>query len=338
MITQLALLAQVAVAVEVQSNDIAFRSSSDGVTLSGTVTSPAAGQPIAAVVLLSVAGPDERDMRVGPHRLFGELAERMGAAGIASLRVDDRGVGGSGGDWVTTSFPDRVADACRAAAELQTRFPRTKIGLVGMSEGGGLALHAAASCARVAFVVCLSTPIRDGRQEMDAQLERMLVTAPLADTLKSALRLDARRLLDYAGDTATGTATDSLRSLLSTPRGRMLLPPYRFVPRDPEAQLRFLQSPWYRSQLGYHVSSALAAYQGPLLAIYGALDRTIDVAANHALLARARPLDRVTILPTLNHVLQEARTGLPVEYAQLPAGIADDVTQSMTSFIRGVVR
>ncbi len=281
--------------------------------LAGTITAPSHAA-VAGLVLVSVAGPDERDMQIGSHRLFANFAVQLAERRIVSLRLDDRGVGASTGSWLTATFEDRVDDACRAVELLRAHHPTIPIGLLGMSEGGGIALHAATSCIGAPFLVLLSTPIGDGRAELDAQLTRLLANTPWPDSTRSALRADARKLVALAGDTTDEVrAATELRSLLSSPRGRLLLPPYRFVPRDVDGQVHLLQSPWYRSQLNYRVLDALGRYHGPIMAIYGALDTIIDASATHAQLATARPGDGIHLVPGLNHLLQEAVTGAPSE-------------------------
>lgn len=83
--------------------DIRFASADGRATLAGTLTLPAGRGPFPAAVLLSVAGPDDRDQTLGPHRGYRALAHRLAAQGIASLRFDDRGVGGSTGDYFSLS-------------------------------------------------------------------------------------------------------------------------------------------------------------------------------------------------------------------------------------------
>jgi alpha/beta superfamily hydrolase len=48
-------------------------------------------------VLISGSGPQDRDETVFEHKPFLVIADALTRRGIAVLRVDDRGVGGSGG-------------------------------------------------------------------------------------------------------------------------------------------------------------------------------------------------------------------------------------------------
>ena len=89
-----------------------------------------------------MAGPSDRDLTLGPHRYFRTLAHGLAQKGIATLRFDVRGAGASGGDLLTTHLQDRAADACQAVQALRNQLPDAvpSVGLIGMSEGGGIGL------------------------------------------------------------------------------------------------------------------------------------------------------------------------------------------------------
>lgn len=52
---------------------------------------------------------------------FPALADHLARAGVAALRFDDRGVGGSGGDPAQATTPDLARDAAAALAWLRAR-------------------------------------------------------------------------------------------------------------------------------------------------------------------------------------------------------------------------
>lgn len=135
-----------------------------GVTLVGTLALPPGPGPHPAAVLVPGFGPQNRDGAFGDrgnlaYRAWArELAER----GLAVLRYDKRGTGASGGaalSWLDARplAADAVA-AARALARLPGVDPR-RLTLIGHSQGGDLALAAAAS-APVARVVTIAAPGR----------------------------------------------------------------------------------------------------------------------------------------------------------------------------------
>lgn len=319
-----------------QSTDapVVFSASTPGVDLAGTVTSPPVERVAGAVVLLSVAGPTDRDLTLGPHQLFGTLAHQLAEGGIASLRYDARGVGTSGGELLATDFDDRVADACEAMAALRDRIGSSvPIGFLGLSEGAGLALVAAERCGPVAFTVLLSAPVRRGTVEIEAQLTRLIAGSALPEDARQEVAEAGRRFLALVADSAPERHREAIRVILAGPHGPAILPPYAFVPRDVTGRVDFVLSRWYRSQLQYNVQWALERGGAPTLALYGELDQVIDPVANAAHLARLRPAAQVDVVPRLNHLLQEARTGSPLEYGQLPAGIADQIVERVVAFV-----
>lgn len=81
--------------------------------------------------------------RVGPHRLFTQLAEALGDQGMAALRFDRRGVGDSEGE--NTGFLGSAEDIAAAASVLR-REGGTDIVGIGLCDGAAaLALFGAAS-------------------------------------------------------------------------------------------------------------------------------------------------------------------------------------------------
>src|SRR5690625_321666 len=52
--------------------------------------------------------------KVGPHRMFVKMAERLSELGIVTLRFDFRGSGDSEGNFEDASFRGEVDDALRA--------------------------------------------------------------------------------------------------------------------------------------------------------------------------------------------------------------------------------
>lgn len=94
---------------------------------------------------------------------FVDLSERLAAAGIASLRLDMRGCGKSGKRGLMHPIPDWNEDVRSALsfAETLPTIAADRIGIIGMSMGGGIATIAAALDQRLKAVVALA-PVADG--------------------------------------------------------------------------------------------------------------------------------------------------------------------------------
>lgn len=86
------------------------------------------------------------------------LAESLNAAGIAVLRFDFTGLGGSGGDFANTNFSSNVEDLVRAVQHLERERGLAPRLLIGHSLGGAAALRAALQLPSIRAVVTIGAP------------------------------------------------------------------------------------------------------------------------------------------------------------------------------------
>ena len=115
------------------------------VTLSGTLTMPEGAGPFPAVMMLSGSGAQDRNEALMGHKPFLVIADHLTRAGIAVLRVDDRGVGGSTGSVYETTLSENAGDGLVGLEWLRNhaKIDPRRVGLVGHSEGGWMAPIAA---------------------------------------------------------------------------------------------------------------------------------------------------------------------------------------------------
>lgn len=85
------------------------------------------------------------------------IAEALTREGIAVLRFDFTGLGGSGGDFASTNFSSNVADLLKAAAFLRETHAAPKL-LIGHSLGGAAMLVAAREIPEAVAVATLAAP------------------------------------------------------------------------------------------------------------------------------------------------------------------------------------
>ena len=93
-ITTCRLLAQDPLA-EAGEREVRIVHAPNAPAFAGTLTTPTGSGPHPAVLLVSPAGEHPRDELRKGGRHLADLAKRLAAQGFASLRVDNRGVGGS---------------------------------------------------------------------------------------------------------------------------------------------------------------------------------------------------------------------------------------------------
>lgn len=152
--------------------EVSYENAEQKVKLAGTLTIPRDRKPVAAVILISGSGSQDRNESIVGHKPFLVLADHLTRRGIAVLRVDDRGVGGSTGDAAKSTTLDFATDVHAGVAFLKTRaeVDKSRIGLVGHSEGGIIAPIVASQSKDVAFVVLLAATGVPGDQVLRAQL------------------------------------------------------------------------------------------------------------------------------------------------------------------------
>lgn len=126
-------------------DEVSLSNGEAGIELAGTVTRPRGEGPYPAVVLVSGAGPHDRDGSMSGHKPLLLLADHLARHGIVALRLDDRGVGGSGGDPAAATPADIAGDLVTAVSFLRgtPSVAEGRVGLVAQSQGSLAATLAA---------------------------------------------------------------------------------------------------------------------------------------------------------------------------------------------------
>ena len=173
-----------AAAITYHTEAVTLTSQPGNVPLAGTLSIPDGPGPFPAALLLSDMGSHDRDARQGNYRLFAGLASSLVRQGIAVLRLDDRGVGQSGGNGSLATTADLVRDAQAGLNFLRVRpsIDPAHTGFIGHGEGGNVALLAAAQPLPPDFVVALAASGVVGLDLLASQAEPVTNSADMART------------------------------------------------------------------------------------------------------------------------------------------------------------
>lgn len=182
----------------------------EGLSLTGTLTLPAARRgPVPAVVTITGSGAEDRDERISivdGYRPFWQVADTLARRGIATLRLDDRGINGSSDGPSTATSADYANDIRAALAYLRTRpeIDGRRLGLVGHSEGGMIAPMVAATDPALRGIVLLAGPAYTGRRILDFQQRNAVANAPslTAEQRTAALAASAKATQELAAKSA----------------------------------------------------------------------------------------------------------------------------------------
>jgi uncharacterized protein len=327
------------------------------VSLAGTLTLPPSGGPHPAVVLITGSGAQNRDEELFGFKPFKVIADTLTRAGIAVLRCDDRGVGGSTGSTSQSTTADFAGDVLAEVQFLRARpdIDKAHVGLLGHSEGGIVAPMAAAKSPDVAFIVLMSGPSLTGEQIMLAQGE-LIGKAEKTPDEQTRANADLQRQLFAAVRSGTGweAVTAAGERLVAAALAR--LPEAQrqamgdidaVARKQMAAQIAAVRSPWFKFFLDYDPAPTLAKVKVPVLAIFGERDLQVPAAPNQKLMedifAQSGHKDhRTVIIPRANHLYQDAVTGSVSEYATLKKefvpGFLDLVSTWISQHCRMVTR
>ena len=313
---------------EVQYSDIAAK----GVLLRGTFSKPSASGTFPAVLLLTGAGPQDRDETYGRHKPFRVLADYLNGRGVAVLRVDDRGIGKSTGKFADATLQDFASDAEAGVRYLMQRtdVDQKHIGLIGHGEGGIIAPMLAVKVPQIAFIVLLAATAVRGDQVLLAQSERVETAVGLP---REQVQADKEIGALLYGLVRNGKSEADMRKALFP----WVEDESPYVVRW-QQQIHRMKAPWLRSFVSYDPAPTLAQVKCPVLALQGEKDTQVlanqNVPAMKAAFARGgNPDATVKLLPGLNYLFQTANTGLDWEYNTINETIAPRALDEIGTWI-----
>jgi len=326
------------------SEEVLFENATDNVVLAGTLTFPKEGNNFPAVVMITGSGGQNRNEELLGHKPFLVIADYLTRNGIAVLRFDDRGIAQSTGDHLTATSEDFAKDILAALDFLKSRneINKTKIGLIGHSEGGIIAPLAAIQSNDVAFIIMMAglgipgdsilylqgeliqraegTSEEEIQKSVKLQREIFSIVKNSNDDEKLETDLKEKFYSEYA------TMTEEEKSKLGDPEVYLNM------------QIKTITSPWFKYFLRFDPVPVLEKVKCPVLAINGEKDLQVPPKENldaieSALKKGGNNKFEVKMLPGLNHLFQTSTTGKISEYSQIEETISPVALETMLEWL-----
>lgn len=326
-----------------ESEEVTFENSAEKITLAGTFTYPKT-KNFPTVILISGSGQQDRNAEIFGHKPFLVIADYLTRNGIGVLRLDDRGVGKSGGDPSTSTSLNFASDT-EAAFQFLKKNPivnAKKIGLIGHSEGGMIAPIVAAKNPSFQFIVLLAAPgipcdellleqsyligKSSGMNETELletkKINQQIYTAVKSEKSNEAVLAELESIFFemYKNDTAFNTLEEKDKKTVV------------------QQQISPLLTPWYRYFIRYRPEVNLEKITCPVLVLNGEKDLQVPPQANvegikKALIKAKNKSVTTKIYPNLNHLFQECKTGSVEEYGTIEQTFSPQVLQDVKDWI-----
>lgn len=323
------------------------------ITLAGTLTLPDGAGPHPAVVLISGSGAQNRDEEIYGFKPFAILADHLTKQGIAVLRYDDRGMGGSTTGTMDDTSETYASDVRAAVDYLKGRseIATTQIGLIGHSEGGIIGPIVATEGEDIAFLVLIGSTGVPGKELLPAQVGAIArAGGATEEETKAAVELEERVIAAVLSGEGMAEVKSELvkqyrdAAMEMTEEQRKALGDVdQWANRVVQAQLDQMALPWMTFFLAHDPAVTLEKVDAPVLALFGGKDAQVPAEMNEtamkAALAKGGNTDVTTkVFPDANHLFQAAGTGSPNEYAKLAPEFLPDFLHTISEWILAHVK
>lgn len=272
------------------------------------------------LIMVTGSGLQNRDEEIYEHKPFAVIADALARAGIATLRYDDRGFGESTGDLVNCTTEDMKNDALAAIGLLRERFD--KVGVIGHSEGGTIALMLAAEN-KADFIVSLAGMVVSGKETLLWQNRVSLAAAGIpAETIDSYCKA-----LETVFDASTAGMPLPSASQFDLPAA---------LSQNLSAVMRQLSMPYLKHFVALDVRPLLGVVSCPVLALNGTKDMQVEAESNLGALRSGlpdNPCNKLETVEGVNHMFQHCQTGMTTEYRDIEETFAPEVLEMLVEWM-----
>ena len=290
-------------------------------TFNGTLTLPENYTKNTPVVLMVTgSGQQNRDEELFSHKPFAVIADALARQGIASLRYDDRGWGDKSVNFADFTTDDFRQDAAAAIPLLRKRF--NKVGILGHSEGGTIAMMLAAE-GKADFIVSLAGMAISGKETLIMQNRQAMTAIGLPKETVDSYCNSISKALD---EIASGKKANEI-NINDVPQA---LKPVTIK------ALQQADTPYIRHFLTVDAGKLLPEIKCPVLALNGTKDTQVDCDANTTRIEKGLVDCKHSIkkIDGVNHLFQHCNTGIVTEYQQIEETISPEVLQEVAKWIK----
>jgi uncharacterized protein len=331
------------------SEEVLFENEINGVMLAGTLTFPKEGKNFPAVILISGSGGQDRNEEILGHKPFLVIADYLTKNGIAVLRFDDRGIAQSTGDQSTATSEDFAKDVLAAVNFLRSRneIDKSKIGLIGHSEGGMIAPLVAVQSADVSFIVMMAGLGIPGDSILYLQGELIQrAEGTSEEEIQKSVKLQREVFSIVINSNNEEKLDKELREKFNDEYEKMTEEEKSKL-GDPEVyldmQIKTITSLWFKYFLRFDPVPVLEKIKCPVLAINGENDLQVPPKENLSAIESALKKGgndnfEVAMLPGLNHLFQTSQTGKISEYGTIEETISPIALQTMLEWINKITK
>lgn len=308
------------------------------VHLYATLTMPNGKGPFSAILIIGGSGQTQRDQPFYNHRTMAVLADYLTKQGYATLRFDDRGAGKSTGgskkyyEWVEADY---LADAEAGINFLKSHplIDGKSVGVIGQSAGAtqGLIL-ATTSELNLSFSIMLCGTVNNYPHLIVAHQSKAMAKASNKSEIsqKADSTFIARSIYYTINEANYEKRLKAITSIAEEELTKLPFSEREILKNGFNARVNILSSKQFYDAAQERQENYLLKVKCPVLILLGGKDLNVDADYYKPIMSASMKKNynkksALHILPNMNHMLQNAETGLSEESNDISETVNQEV-------------
>ena len=323
---------------DIKDEEITLEKGGKKALIRGTLTSPIHQSPKALVILISGSGWQDRNETIFLHKPFWVIADYLTTNNYAVFRFDDLPMA-QYNQTTTSDMADFMGLLVNYFAEKEM-FQGMPIGLLGHSEGGLIACMSAAQYKEIDFAISMAGIAEHISEVLLYQVEKMVRHSGFSDEEVANTLLYSKEL--YTIIEKSKSKEKAIQAISNYFDYKALTmndadkQRYGFTDADIFAKKQQLSSVWMHNIFKINPLKHIRAMRCPLYALNGEKDMQVAAATNIPVMQKHKKkneLDKFEIFPNLNHLFQEADSGMVDEYGKIEQTISPVVLERVGEWL-----